>query len=155
MQCPKCQSTVKQYRSGFNLSGSQRHRCGVCNRVYTPIPNLNGYPPEIRMLAIRMYVEGNSQRAIGRILKVSQQSVANWINAYVEKLPPAERPEKLNIAELDEMYTFIGDKKQNLHPNYRGSRDTVRSKLGYYWKTYPREHASLSGSSSWRKAILQ
>ena len=63
------------------------------------------------MLAIRMYVEGNSQRAIGRILKVSQQSVANWTNAYVEKLPPAERPEKLNIAELDEMYTFIGDKK--------------------------------------------
>ena len=63
------------------------------------------------MLAIRMYVEGNSQRSIGRILKISQQSVSNWINAYVEKLPPAERPEKLDIAELDEMYTFIGDKK--------------------------------------------
>ena len=114
MKCPKCQSRVKQYRAGFNPSGSQRHRCGVCNRVYTPKPNLNGYPPETRLLAIRMYVEGNSQRAIGRILKVCQQSVANWIAAYVEKLPPAERPENLNVVELDELYTFIGDKKTEL-----------------------------------------
>ncbi|MBT3190737.1 MAG: helix-turn-helix domain-containing protein [Anaerolineae bacterium] len=63
------------------------------------------------MLALRMYVEGNSQRAIARILKISQQSVANWINAYVDKLQPAEQPKKMNVAELDELYTFVGDKK--------------------------------------------
>ncbi len=111
MKCPKCQSTVKQHRSGFNPSGSQRYSCGVCKRIYTPNPKRNGYPPEIRMLALRLYIEGNSQRAIARILKISQQSVANWINAYVDKLPSAERPENLNVAELDELYTFIGDKK--------------------------------------------
>ena len=111
MNCPKCSSEVKQYRSGFNPSGSQRYRCGVCNRVYTPEPKLNGYPQETRMLALRMFVEGNSQRAIARILKISPQSVANWINAYVDKLPPAEQPRKPDIAELDELYTFLGDKK--------------------------------------------
>ena len=63
------------------------------------------------MLALRMYVEGNSQRAIARILKISPQSVANWVKAYVDKLPPAEQPEKLGVAELDELYTFLGDKK--------------------------------------------
>ena len=77
MKCPTCSSRAKQYRSGFNPSGSQRYRCGVCNRVYTPEPKPNGYPPETRMLALRMYVEGNSQRAIARILKISPQSVAN------------------------------------------------------------------------------
>jgi transposase len=56
-------------------------------------------------------VEGNSQRAIGRILKVSQQSVANWISAYVDKLPPAPVPEKPQDAELDELYTFLQKKK--------------------------------------------
>ena len=111
MKCPRCASIVKQYRSGFNPSGSQRYRCGVCNRVYTPTPKLNGYPPEIRMLALRMYVEGNSQRAIARILKISPQSVANWVGAYVDKLPPAKQPTNLNVAELDELYTFLGDKK--------------------------------------------
>jgi len=63
------------------------------------------------MLAIRMYVEGNSTRAIGRILKISQQSVSNWVNAYVDQLPEAQRPEKLHTVELDELYTFIGNKK--------------------------------------------
>jgi transposase len=56
-------------------------------------------------------MEGTSQRAIGRILKVSQQSVANWINAYVDKLPPAPVPEKPQDAELDELYTFVQKKK--------------------------------------------
>jgi transposase len=63
------------------------------------------------MLALRLYVEGNSQRAIGRILKVSQQSVANWISDYVEKLPPALLPEKPQDVELDELYTFLEKKK--------------------------------------------
>jgi transposase len=56
-------------------------------------------------------MEGNSQRAIGRILKVSQQSVANWIDAYVDQLPPAPVPDKPQNAELDELYTFVQQKK--------------------------------------------
>ena len=58
-----------------------------------------------------MCLEGNSQRAIGRILQVSQQSVANWIQAYTESLPEEQKPEKVHTAELDELYTFIGNKK--------------------------------------------
>jgi transposase len=111
MNCPYCNAEVKQYKAGFNRSGSQRCRCGVCKRAYTPEPNPLGYSVETRMLAIRMYLEGNSQRAIGRILKISQQSVANWVGAYVENLPPEQRPENVHTAELDEMYTFIGNKK--------------------------------------------
>ena len=63
------------------------------------------------MLAIRMYLEGNSQRAIGRILRVSPQSIASWVGIYVENLPAAQKPERVHTAELDEMYTFIGNKK--------------------------------------------
>jgi len=111
MKCPRCQANQKQYKAGFNPSGSQRYRCGECNRVYTPQPLAQGYSSEKRMLAIRMYVEGSSQRSIGRILQVSPQTVANWINAYTSKLPPAQVPQKPRIAELDEMYTFVKQKK--------------------------------------------
>jgi transposase len=58
-----------------------------------------------------MYVEGSSQRSIGRILQVSPQTVANWITTYTSTLPPAEVPPKPRTAELDEMYTFLGKKK--------------------------------------------
>ena len=79
--------------------------------MYTPEPMSQGYSSEKRMLAIRMYVEGSSQRSIGRILQVSPQTVANWITAYTSKLPPATVPQKPRTAELDEMYTFVGKKK--------------------------------------------
>ncbi|HSG42021.1 MAG TPA: helix-turn-helix domain-containing protein [Anaerolineales bacterium] len=111
MNCPTCHANWKQYKAGFNPSGSQRYRCGECNRVYTPKPTHKGYPEETRLLAIRMYVEGSSYRSIGRLLKVNPQSVANWVSAYTAKLPQAPMPDKVNKAELDELYTFIGKKK--------------------------------------------
>jgi hypothetical protein len=62
-----------------------------------------------------MYVEGSSYGSIGRVLKVNPQSVANWVSQYTAKLPKARMPDKVKKAELDELYTFIGKKKQNLH----------------------------------------
>ena len=98
-------------KAGYNQSGSQRYKCGECKRADTPEANEKGYGKETRMLALRMYVEGNSQRSIARILKISPQSVSNWINTYVSKLPPAPIPEKPKVAELDELYTFLKRKK--------------------------------------------
>lgn len=72
---------------------------------------MSGYAMETRLLAIRMYVEGNSYGAIGRILQVNPQSVANWVKEYSAKLPSAPVPAKPNIAELDELYTYLGQKK--------------------------------------------
>ena len=111
MKCPKCKATKRQVKNGLNPSGSQKYRCNECQTVYTPEPNPNGYPPETRLLAIRMYVEGNSYNAIGRILKVNPQSVVNWVKAYTTSLPAAPVPDKPRTAELDELYTFIGKKK--------------------------------------------
>jgi len=98
-------------KAGYNHSGSQRYKCGECQRAYTPVPKEKGYTQETRMLALRMYVEGSSQRSIARILRISPQSVSNWINAYVSQLPPAPMPDKPKVAELDELYTFLKQKK--------------------------------------------
>jgi len=83
MKCPSCGANWHQMKAGFNHSGSQRYKCGECKRAYTPASKEKGYSQETRMLALRMYVEGSSQRSIARILKVSPQSVSNWINSYV------------------------------------------------------------------------
>ena len=111
MKCPKCGANWSQWKAGFNLSGSQRYKCGEGKTAYTPQAKAKGYSNEMRMLALRMYVEGSSQRSIARILKVSPQSVANWITAYVSQLPPTPVPQKPKVAELDELYTFLKSKK--------------------------------------------
>ncbi len=40
--------------------------------------NVNGYPAEMRLKAIKLYLKGNSFRNIEHLLKISHQSVANW-----------------------------------------------------------------------------
>ena len=111
MNCPRCKSVKRQVKNGLNGSGSQKYKCNECGAVYTPEPRGNGYPAERRLLAIRMYVEGSSYGSIGRVLKVNPQSVANWVKQYTSKLPPAPMPSKVRKAELDELYTFVGEKK--------------------------------------------
>jgi transposase len=59
------------------------------------------------MLALQLYMEGNSQRAIARILKTGQQTVANWVDAYFDKLPSALEPEQPLEPELAELYSFL------------------------------------------------
>ena len=111
MKCPKCKSAKRQVKNGLNGSGSQKYKCNECGTVYTPEPKRNGYPAETRLLAIRMYVEGSSYGSIGRVLTINPQSVANWVKQYTNKLPPAPMPRKVRKAELDELYTFIEEKK--------------------------------------------
>lgn len=111
MRCPKCKSIKRRVKNGLNGSGSQKYRCRECGAGYTPEPKESGYPAATRVLAIRMYVEGNSYGSIARILKVNPQTIANWISAYASQLPPAPLPAKVRKAELDELYTFVGEKK--------------------------------------------
>ena len=113
IRCPHCQQEQNQVKVGFNTSGSRRYKCTDCNRKYTPEPKEHGYPQEIRLQAVQMYVDGLNFRRIARILQVNHQSVINWVNAHVAQLPdeppvPDEPPE---VTELDELYTFVGAKK--------------------------------------------
>jgi transposase-like protein len=75
-------------------------------------PTQHGYSKEIRLLAIRIYMEDSSYGSIGRVLKVNPQSVANWVSAYSAQLPKAPLPAKVKKAELDKLFTFLGKKKR-------------------------------------------
>lgn len=110
-RCPNCQSEEKQGKSGFNRSGSQRWKCQACGKRYTPEPKENGYPEAMRLQAIRLYVDGLNYRRIGRHLGVDHKTVINWVNAYAAQLPDAPQPDEVNNAEMDELYTFIKQKK--------------------------------------------
>jgi transposase-like protein len=83
--CPYCSANNHQVKAGKNPSGSQRILCKVCGRKYTPGPFPNGYSSEFKHRAVLMCLEGQSFRAISRKLKISTQTVVNWINAYVAR----------------------------------------------------------------------
>ena len=111
MKCPRCESTIQQHKVGKTTAGSQRYRCYGCGCKYTPVKKGHNYSPAFRQKAVQLYVDGMNLRRIGRQLGVHHQSVANWAQEHAEKLPAAPVPEKVEAAEMDELFTFIGDKK--------------------------------------------
>src|SRR5690606_15426976 len=109
--CPHCQETTRQNKAGRTNAGSQRYRCMHCNRKYTPEPKQQGYPDSMRKRAAEMYVDGGNLRRIARHLKVAPRTVALWVTDLAKALPNAPMPEEVKDAEMDELFTFIGDKK--------------------------------------------
>jgi transposase-like protein len=82
-----------------------------CNRKYTPEPEQQGYPDSMRKQAAEMYVDGGNLRRIARHLKAAPRTVALWVTDLAKALPNAPMPEEVQEAEMDELFTFIGDKK--------------------------------------------
>ena len=109
--CPHCQGTTRQNKAGTTNAGSQRFRCMHCNRKYTPKPKKQGYPESVRKQAMEMYVDGGNLRRIARHLKIAPQTVAYWVTEVAEAMPNTPVPNEVKEAEMDELFTFIGDKK--------------------------------------------
>ncbi len=112
-KCPYCHASDSQVKAGRNHSGSQRIKCNHCSRRYTPEPTEAGLPESVREQAIRMSIDGLNQRRIARTLGISQGSVSNWVRERAAQLPEqVEKPTgRIETAELDELFTFVGSKK--------------------------------------------
>jgi transposase-like protein len=82
-----------------------------CGCKYTPVPKARGYDAQTRQHAVQLYVDGMNLRRIGRHLGVHHKTVSQWVKAHSEELPDAPLPEKVEKAELDELYAFIENKK--------------------------------------------
>lgn len=112
-QCPHCQRTDEQVKNGRTRAGSQVIKCKVCKRKYVLNPKPIGYEESVQQQAIRLVLDGNSQRQAARHVGVSHGTVANWFKQYADALPEALPGPNLPVAvaEQDELFTFIGHKK--------------------------------------------
>ena len=77
--CPQCGETEKQYKQGFNRSGTQRCKCMICGKKYTLNPKTKAYCEELREKAIQTYLSGVSARGVGKIFGMSKANVLIWI----------------------------------------------------------------------------
>ena len=74
------------------------------------------YPEELKDRAIELYMEGNSGRTVGRLLKISKNMCLRWIRQRAKKMKPKDRNnERVEVIEMDELFTFKERKDSNLH----------------------------------------
>ena len=83
-KCPKCESEIKQYKHGFTKKGKPRFRCKICLAVYSLEPMK--YSEDFKRESVKLYLEGNSGRAVGRIRKIGKNTIWNWLKEYEGKL---------------------------------------------------------------------
>ena len=72
IRCEKCGQEESQIKNGKTKAGSQRYKCNHCGKTYTPVKKERMYPEELKDRAIELYMEGNSGRTVGRLLKISK-----------------------------------------------------------------------------------
>ena len=85
MKCERCKNENNQIKAGRTKAGSQKYKCKHCGKVYTPNPKGRNYSEEVKKQAIKLYMEGNSGRAVGRILGISKNICLYWIKKYAKK----------------------------------------------------------------------
>ena len=118
MKCKNCKKEDKQIKAGKTRAGSQVYKCKHCGKTYTPKPKERKYSEEIKRQAIKLYMEGNGGRAVGRILGISKNTCLYWIRKYAKKIEEKNASnERVNVIEMDELYTYTERKKQILRNN--------------------------------------
>jgi len=111
----KCHRTKRQNRAGKTSGDSQRYRCMFCQIKYTPQPKPWAYPQAMRKKALQLYVDGMNLRRIARHLGVHHRTDSLWIQAQADQLPDPPVPSQVKEAEMDELFTFIGEKKNQIY----------------------------------------
>jgi transposase-like protein len=82
-----------------------------CQIKYTPNPKRWAHPAAVRKQALQLYVDGMNLRRIARHLGVHHRTVSLWVQAQAAQLPDPPVPSEVKAAEMDELFTFIGEKK--------------------------------------------
>jgi transposase len=104
--CPKCSHNV--CTKSDKAKGRKRYKYKTCGCHYTVARRDCGAGKEIKHQAFGAL---SRSRSIGRFLKVSHVAVYNWIRGFGEKPEDIKSSTSIKVVELDEMHTYISQKK--------------------------------------------
>ena len=131
MECPECKSKHVS-KNGKNRQGKQKYICGKCSRQFIVLYESNrGYSDELKRDCLKMYVNAMGLRAIERVKGVDHTTIITWVKQVGQLLPDAYEPEITpEVGELDELETFVGQKKQNVALDSSRPLSTRNSGMG-------------------------
>lgn len=128
--CRYCKSaTVK---AGKLKNGTQRYKCRYCKRYQLLEYQNKAHAVDLSNL-IQIYLEGCGIRSLARIFEIAPGTVLNRIRKAAESInKPFKFMPSLSY-EMDEIYTFIGNKDRELWITYaieKESKQVVDFKVG-------------------------
>jgi hypothetical protein len=110
----------------------QRYRCKSCGLNFVVGDKRVKEDTAIkRAFAVILYSLGKSSYGfIAKLFGVTRPAVQKWLKREADLLGEPVIPATIEEMEFDEMWHFIGSKKQALAPQGRGSCFTANCRLG-------------------------
>ncbi|ASG89420.1 IS1 family transposase [Salmonella enterica] len=112
VHCPRCDSALV-YRHGKNPAGHERFRCRECHCVFQLTYTYQARKPGVKDQVIDMAFNGTGVRATARTLKIGINTVIRTFKKLAPKRitsSPVARADVALICELDEQWSFVGNK---------------------------------------------
>ena len=117
MKCEACNDKKNQIKAGKTKAKPRSTNAKFAKNT-TFRKEKRGYSEDIKKQAIKLYLEGNSSRAVGQILGIEKNMCLYWIRKYAKEIEVKETPNaRVNGIEMDELYGFVERKKQILRDN--------------------------------------
>jgi transposase len=112
IKCKKC-GCEKVVKAG-KVNENQRYKCKGCVCQFQPNRH-KGKPERVKRIAVLLYLLGLSMRTIAKFTKTDLHAVYRWIKDFAKENYDKPQPAKREVfVELDELWHFIGSKKQVL-----------------------------------------
>lgn len=155
--CPNCQSKAF-VKNGITAQGAQNHICKECNRQFVLDPQEQRISQSTRKLVEKLLLERLSLEGVCRLTGVSMQWLLNYISELYRQipddlgvqLPPDIEGVMLVRVEADELWSFVGSKKnrqwiwlaldittRQVIALHIGGRETADAKQ--FWENIPAE----------------
>lgn len=109
MNCPECGSP--ETSKNGHQRGKQNYICKRCSRQFVESYSPRGYSDDVKQQCLKMYLNGMGFRGIERVTGVNHNTIINWVRLAGLALPDAPSSNQIpEMAELDELQTFVGSK---------------------------------------------
>lgn len=114
LKCKKC--GCKNIVKNGKVRGKQRYRCKECGYNFVEgDARTNEKIIAKKAMCVLLYSQGKgSYNMLAKIYGTWPSLIYRWVKEAGERLPDPEVPEDITEMEFDEMWHFIGSKKETL-----------------------------------------
>lgn len=122
-RCPNCNGyAIKNGKQKEN----QRYKCKVCQKSFQLQYHYKAYEPQVDSLIKTLLKEGCGVRSISRILGISPKTVLTRTLKISKCIKSPYVAKHGCIYEVDELWSFIGQKTNTIWVTYAIERETKR-----------------------------
>jgi len=112
VSCPHCESD-KVKKNGLKPNGKQNFLCKPCGKQFQYFYAYGGADPRNKQLIRQMAMRGSGIRDIHNVLRISVFTVLFVLRQWFSTIGEPQFNGSFRCVLIDEMWTFVGRRKQN------------------------------------------